>query len=152
MRKPEQRLWDRARGELRARGMYARRIENVVVVGMPDVLVRVGDAPDEVVTFLELKHVNGPPARRTTPLLGERLGLSREQRNWHLEWRAGNGRRAVRGGGRSASLVGVGSSVVLCVPGRFADEVNRWTLDDWRRRTRGDWDWAAMVLGWRAKE
>lgn len=149
MRLPEQRLWDRARSELRARGLGAWRIENVMVDGMPDVLVRLGSVPTEVVTFVELKAVAEAPARRTTPLLGRKKGLSQAQKNWHLEWRDGGTRRKVRAGGRSAILVGLGPSVVLCAPGRYADEVNDWTLDDWRRRSRGDWDWAAMVCGWR---
>lgn len=152
MRLPEQRLWDRARPQLAARGLRMRRIENVVDEGMPDVLVRAGGVPHDVVTMVELKEVVSPPKRSTTPLLGDKKGLSVAQRNWHLWWRDSAPARRPAAGGRSAILVGVGSDIVLCVPGRYADVVNGWTLGDWARHSRCDWGWAAMVLGWRTEE
>ena len=56
------------------------RIENVVGVGTPDVL-----ACCHITAFVELKAVDAPPVRETTRVLGDK-GLSRDQRNWHVDW------------------------------------------------------------------
>jgi hypothetical protein len=114
MRKIEQRLWDRMREHL---GGLVRleRVENVMTVGMPDVVC----CADGCVTWVELKAVDALPVRAETRVLGSR-GLSREQRNWHYDWR--------RHGGRSAILVGVGSRSVYLIDGIQADTINNYNL------------------------
>ena len=56
----------------------------------------------------------GWPARSSTKVLG-RDGLSKEQKNWHLNWR--------NWGGTSLIVVGVGEEV-FAFSGERADEVN----------------------------
>lgn len=110
MRKPEQRLWDRMRNAL---GTLTRleRVENVVTVGMPDVVSCVEGS----VVWVELKAVEVFPHRPSTAVLGNK-GLSREQKNWHLDW--------ARWGGRSYVLIGVGSKHLFLISGVHADEIN----------------------------
>lgn len=110
MRKPEQRLWDRMRTAL---GPHVRleRVENVVTVGMPDVVSCVEGS----VVWVELKAVEALPHRPNTPVLGSK-GLSQEQKNWHLDW--------ARWGGRSYVLVGVFPKLLFFVSGTHADQIN----------------------------
>lgn len=113
MRLPEQRLWDRMRTRLKGRGIRLERIENVVGTGRPDI-----DAlSNGTFTPIELKAVEGWPARDATPVLG-RKGLSIDQRNWHMDW--------ARYGGRSLVIVGVGTSVFAFL-GTFHDKINHMT-------------------------
>lgn len=113
MRKKEQLLWDAMR-----RGMTTQvrmeRLENVVGVGIPDVLV----LADGVVTFCELKARVDFPALPLTRVLGAG-GLSVAQRNWHMLWN--------RCGGRSLIVVGVGTGHLrqhMALWGRHGDRVN----------------------------
>ena len=113
MRKQEQRLWDRMRA---AKGASANRfvmerMENLVGVGTPDVLV----LKNGQVTWVELKSVDAFPVKEATRVLGAK-GLSVSQRNWHYEWYAHEG--------RSLILVGVGKGHIYAIPGFLADAVN----------------------------
>lgn len=114
-RKREQRLWGRTRKNLIERGIHMERIENLVGSGIPDVLFKLVDRP----CFMELKAVEAPPKRATTPLLGGD-GLRLEQENWHKRW---NKTRR-----NSYILVGVGSKQYL-IGGEHSDDVNGFTFD-----------------------
>jgi len=109
VRKPEQRLWDKLRAACAGR-VRTERIENVVGVGRPDVDTLVAGSFVPV----ELKQVDGWPARANTRVLGD-AGLSQVQKNWHLDWR--------NWGGTSLIVVGVGQEV-WAFSGERADEVN----------------------------
>lgn len=111
MRLPEQRFWDRTKRALSPH-LHLERIENLVAVGRPDVDVL---APNGRFTPMELKAVTGLPALPSTRVLG-RVGLSQDQKNWHLAWR--------QAGGRSAILIGIGGNQQLLIPGRYHDSVN----------------------------
>lgn len=115
MRLPEQRLYDRLKVALRSRGVRLWRIENVVAEGMPDVIA----IAHRRVVFLELKAIDLPPKRPTTPLLGERKGLSKAQKNFLFEWTAG--------GGESLVVIGIGRSAVVAISGYYGDTVNALT-------------------------
>lgn len=108
-RKPEQRLWDRLRKAASGR-VHTERIENIVGVGRPDVDTLVAGSFVPV----ELKQVDGWPVRSSTKVLG-RYGLSKEQKNWHLNWR--------NWGGTSLIVVGVGEEV-FAFSGERADDIN----------------------------
>ena len=112
MRTTEQRLWDRFRSSLGSK-IRLERVENMVTVGMPDVISLV----ESSVCWVELKAVVDYPARATTPVLGDKKGLSREQRNWHHDW--------WRWGGVSFVLIGVGSHDLYLIRGKFADQINK---------------------------
>lgn len=77
MRLQEQRLWDTLRRH-RPPCVTLERVENVLGVGMPDVLVRATGFS----TWVELKAPNAPQ-RDSTRLMGTE-GLRPEQINWHL--------------------------------------------------------------------
>ena len=121
MRKTEQRLWDRMRQHLAPRGILMERVENAVGEGTPDVTVLVNG----YVTPTELKAVNAPPARPTTRLIPSGDGLSIEQRNWHLAWQ--------QHGGQSLIVVGCGRTIIFGVEGKFADDINSWSLETMAR-------------------
>lgn len=118
----EQKLWDRFRANMKRPGLKLYRIENLVGAGFPDVLAisRLGPTSKGRVVGIELKAIDAAPVRPTTPLLGDKVGTSVEQRNWHLEW--------AQHGGTSYFLVGVGSRSNLLVPGHFHDELNKFPL------------------------
>lgn len=116
MRRTEQKLWDRMRAAIDPQRVHLERIENLVGVGIPDVLALACG----IVTFCELKAIAAPKARATTPLLGAAKGLSPEQRNWHMEW--------ARHGGRSLVVVGVGPKTLYVIDGKLADFVNGYTV------------------------
>jgi hypothetical protein len=119
MRLKEQRLWDRTRDNLSALPaprIRLERYENVVAEGCPDVLALC----DGLVTWVELKAVHKAPARNTTRLMPVGEGLSVEQRNWHLDWHQNRGRSLV--------LIGVGSSIIIALPGKLADSINSMTF------------------------
>lgn len=134
MRKPEQRLYDRMRRALFPL-IRLERIENAVGTGRPDV-----DAlANGIFTPIELKCVAAPPVRVTTPVLGDKKGLNRDQRNWHLDWR--------NYGGRSLIVVGIGREV-FAIGGWAADGINAMTLDDLRANAVAtSFDALAMALG-----
>jgi hypothetical protein len=119
MRKPEQRFWDRLGPNLRQGGnLRIERVENAVGDGFPDTIV----ICEGVVTPCELKAVEEPPARLSTPLIPSGKGLNQDQKNWHAEWR--------RHGGHSLIIIGLGSRQMFCLPGGFADFVNKMSLAD----------------------
>lgn len=122
MRKTEQRLWDRMRKHAAAaadRRVRLERVENLVGVGMPDVLAIYRGQ----VTWCELKSVDAFPARDTTRVLGPK-GASVAQRNWHHDW--------YLHGGRSIIVVGVGTSFLVAIPGFLADAVNEMSRQELR--------------------
>lgn len=127
MRKNEQKFWDRTRRNI-CPILHAERIENLVDVGTPDLLVL---APNNVVTPVELKAVLTFPVRAATPVLG-RDGLNKDQKNWHLSWK--------QNGGRSAILVGVGSHEQFLFSGAWHDELNELPTAAFR---------ANAITGWR---
>ena len=132
MRKTEQRLWDRMRRAIGTR-VRLERIENVVGVGTPDVL-----ACCHITSFVELKAIEAPPVRKTTRVLGDK-GLSRDQRNWHVDWH--------KWGGKSYVLIGVGRQIFM-IQGVFADKVNEMTMDDLAaHNVAADWLTVAKRLG-----
>ncbi len=114
MRKPEQRLWDRFSDNVSGPRLWLQRIENVVAVGMPDVVA----ISDGAVSWIEMKY-SARPARESTPLLSSR-GLTPEQRNWHLDWRSC--------GGTSFVLIGDDQRALYLIEGYLADEVNQMTV------------------------
>lgn len=135
MRLPEQRLWDRMRAALRPRGTLLHRIENAVGEGMPDVVA----CCRGTVTFVELKAIYAPPVRATTPLLGEKRGLSAAQKNWHHDWN--------KAGGRTLILIGIGQEIAV-VDGSDADLVNTMAASDVRRVSLANtWASLAELLG-----
>ena len=118
MRKPEQKAWDTLAPELRkciAFRPRVNRVENVAMVGMPDVSC-CGNAKE---FWLELKVVESVPTRPTTPLLGNSHGLSQDQMNWHLSQR--------QAGGDSYIYIECPAYRIL-VRGELADEVNSASL------------------------
>src|SRR5690606_16867287 len=112
--------------------------ENLVGVGFPDVLVL---AENNRVVPLELKAVQGFPARPTTRVLG-REGLSVDQRNWHMTWQ--------QAGGQSAILVGVGGDRQYLVPGYAHDRINDFTAAQFEAFRTKTWDGIirALTHGW----
>lgn len=132
MRKTEQKLWDRFR---RNCGPHVRleRIENVVGVGMPDVLTCC-----RITAFVELKAVEAPPARATTRVLGDK-GLSQDQKNWHKNW--------AQWGGTSFILIGVGARIFM-LRGSLGDRVNDMTMEELQSAAAAtDWLRVAQLLG-----
>ncbi len=110
MRLPEQRLWTKLRDNLVTRHVLLERVENLVNVGTPDVHA----IANGQTTWLELKATE-MPARSETPLLG-RDTVSRDQRNWHMNYH--------QHGGRSLIVIGVGPRVTLSLSGEYVDKVN----------------------------
>lgn len=133
MRKTEQRLWDRMRKHAAALAPKLRleRVENLVGVGMPDVLAIASGR----VVWLELKSVDAYPAREFSRVLGATKGLSVAQRNWHYEWYAHSGKSFV--------VVGVGTADVFAIPGALADSINFMTHKDLQRQCAAD-SWATL--------
>jgi len=123
-RRPEQRLWDRLRKVAVGR-LHTERIENLVGAGRPDLDTLVGGS----FMPIELKQIDGWPARPATRVLGDR-GLSRVQKNWHLNWR--------NWGGQSLIVVGVADEV-FTFNGATADHVNEYNTAQFRA--------AAMCIG-----
>jgi hypothetical protein len=123
-RRPEQRLWDRLR-KVAAGRLHTERIENLVGAGRPDLDTLVGGS----FMPIELKQIDGWPARPATRVLGD-SGLSRVQKNWHLNWR--------NWGGQSLIVVGVADEV-FTFNGATADHVNEYNTAQFRA--------AAMCIG-----
>lgn len=136
MRLPEQKFWDRTRRAL-APQLHIERVENLVDVGTPDLLVL---APTNVVTPTELKAALKWPARSTTRVLSGSQQLNVDQKNWHLTWQ--------QNGGRSAILVGVGSTEQFLFSGKWGDDLNDMT--EAQMRANGLSDWRA-ILEWLKK-
>jgi len=133
IRKTEQRLWDRMRRNAAALAPKLRleRVENLVGVGLPDVLAIASGS----VAWLELKSVEDYPVRATSQVLGAAKGLSVAQRNWHYEWHAH--------GGRSFIVVGVGPADMFAIPGILGDAVNSMARKDLQRQCVAD-SWATL--------
>jgi hypothetical protein len=122
------------RKALRNNGILLQRIENVVGTGRPDVDALAAG----VFTPIELKAVDGWPKRKTTPVLGQSKGLSRAQRNWHIEWQLH--------GGRSLIVVSVGTEPFALL-GRHADLLNHYTEPNIRHYASArDWSGIAALL------
>lgn len=134
MRKTEQRLWDRMREALGSK-LRLERVENIVNVGTADVF----SLANGRVTPVELKAVEGYPARATTRVLGDK-GLSRDQRNWHLSWQ--------QHGGSSIVLIGVGSRDLFAIPGSHADHINDMNAEELAQNSVAqNWQQLFIVLG-----
>lgn len=136
MRLKEQRLWDSMSKHAAAPSPLApilvERVENMATDGMPDVRAHVQGGSE---SWIELKAVNGWPARSTTPVLG-REGLRLAQENWIH-------RHVVQFGGRALILVGVGRGagrVLYGIEGAHAMDVNFLTQEQMAR--------AAVVRDW----
>lgn len=130
MRRPEQRLWDRFRNAAKGH-LRLERVENIVTVGMPDVL----SLSKGAVAWVELKSALVYPARNTTAVLGNK-GLSIEQRNWHNDW--------ARWGGKSYLLVGVASTDVYLIGGQQSDAVNTFTREELEKHALAN-DWSSVI-------
>src|SRR4051812_8876007 len=91
MRLKEQRLWDRMRGH-RPPDVRLERVENMLDEGFPDVVVK---APEAVPSMCELKAMLMLPVRVSTPVFGDKEGLTVGQRNWLNDWHKHNGRAVV---------------------------------------------------------
>lgn len=145
MRLPEQRLWDRMRNAMKPyRRLRLERYENMVGVGCPDVEVICKPQPFEtgrgLVTKVELKAVTRLPARESTRLIPVDKGLSKSQKNWHLDWR--------QKGGRVATLVGIEDDKLLLVDGEHSDFLNEWTLREMVvKAAAATWSEVAWYLG-----
>lgn len=129
MRKPEQRLWDRMRRNL-APFIFMRRIENRLEAGTPDVI-----CPRCVV---ELKAVEEPPKRETTPLLGDDIGLSADQKNFIRDWIANRGSAFV--------IVGVGKGATAqqyILDGSLCELINQLPLSELKTRSLAN-DWRGI--------
>jgi hypothetical protein len=109
-RLPEQRLWDKARDHL-VPPLLLRRVENIVDIGDPDFYAIYSG----IVTHVECKAVDGIPVRPDTPLLG-RDCVTREQRNWHYNWR--------KFGGRSIFLIAIGSRDIIAIDNAHTERIN----------------------------
>lgn len=145
-RKPEQRLWDRHRGNNPA-DIRLERIENVAGNGTPDVLaIFKGKTNITItnrgrVTWIENKVIDFPKRA------GGRIQFIHpptiDQRNWHLDWQ--------QSFGNSIFLVGVqGSRAMFAVSGAYADSILSFTVE----RLAGfevDWDRLADGLRGRVK-
>jgi len=116
--KKEKLLWTRMRSRLSAI-FWLERVENAVAEGRPDV-----DVMEFGVTIpVELKAIRDFPARPSTPVLGDRRGLRRSQKNWLFNWTAK--------GGRGFILVEIGDRL-FAVPGDRAEKVNSFILSDFQ--------------------
>jgi len=128
MRKPEQRLWDRMRDQLFCQELWLQRIENVVVAGMPDVMVmnRKG-----TIHMVELKW-GAVPARAATPLLGNDKGLNVDQRNWLYN--------CSRKTGKCWVLIGTDKRDVILLSSVYADRINGMPVQELKS--------TATAIGW----
>lgn len=135
-RAPEQRLWDRTKSYLKPfKGIRLERYENVMGVGCPDVLA----ICDGLVTWVELKFVEGLPARATTRVFPG--ALTREQMNWHLDWR--------QHGGRSIVLGAIGPDIVA-IENTHTDLFNDMTIEQLGgHAVAATWSELAVYLGWK---
>lgn len=118
-RQPEQKLWDLLRPALRAAGLRAMRVENMLDDGFPDVVVQ-GARPS--ITFIETKARPDAPTKPGNLALGDKYGLRLSQRNWWLAYRLHNGRR-----GLVVSRVG---TLIYAHDAALHDELNRMRFDD----------------------
>jgi len=133
MRKEEQRLWDTMRRNL-PRDVWAQRMENVMMNGMPDVVTLY----NSFWVWTELKCAD-VPARGTTPLLGEKRGLSVDQRNWHFE--------CERKGGVSYVLIRDDEMELYMISNKLCDRINKMTRNEMRNASlASDWNDVAQII------
>jgi len=92
------------------------RIENPLVVGMPDINMCIGGTE----VWIEQKSPK-EPVRSTTPLFGSNHKISQEQQNWFLRQR--------RAGGKAYFLI-VSDKRWMLLPGFLADEINGMTVGE----------------------
>lgn len=92
------------------------RIENVVIVGMPDTNYCIGGSEG----WIELKSP-AEPKRSTTRLFGSNHKLSQEQMNWLLRQR--------NAGGLAFVLIATDKRWLL-IEGAYADEINGMTVTE----------------------
>ncbi len=90
------------------------RVENGVVVGMPDINFCSGGKE----CWIEMKSPT-EPKRSATPLFGSNHKVSQDQANWML--------RQFRAGGRAFFLIVTDKRWIL-ISGAFADEINKMTV------------------------
>jgi hypothetical protein len=90
------------------------RIENIIVVGMPDI----NACFDGVEFWIELKSPK-EPKRSTTPLFGSNHRLSQDQKNWFLRQRNARGKCYI--------LIATDVHWLL-IEGMCADRVNEMTV------------------------
>lgn len=116
MRKPEQKLWDAMRRACPP-WVWLERIENLVGAGIPDVRgIGIGGREG----WIELKAV--PMPRRESSMLLGAAGCRVSQVGWHL--------RQASFGGRSYVLVRAAGHHLFLVPGRKADLINGWSVEE----------------------
>lgn len=92
------------------------RIENPLVVGMPDINMCIGGTE----VWIEQKSPK-EPVRSTTPLFGSNHKISQEQQNWFLRQR--------QAGGKCYFLI-VSDKRWMLLPGFLADEINGMTVGE----------------------
>ena len=123
--KPEQRGYQWLRKHITPPSRVDR-IENLMVLGMPDVNIKLVNCPE---FWVEIKAPN-EPVRTTTPLIGGRNhGVSQDQKNWFL--------RQHKARGHAFFLLCTNKRTLL-VPGLYADELNSMTLAQVRQVSRID--------------
>ena len=95
------------------------RIENVVVIGMPDI----NFCSENVECWIEQKSPK-EPVRGTTRLFGSNHKVSQDQMNWF--------KRQLDAGGNAYFLI-VTDKRWMLIGGELADEINNMTVDELRR-------------------
>lgn len=115
--RPESRLWAALQPRL-AEDWWADRIENLVGIGFPDVVLTKKAGGN--VVYCELKAVEKLPARRATRVFGE-AGLRPEQISW-IYSRAMSGARCV--------IVARAARFLFVVNGGHARVFNDWCLEE----------------------
>lgn len=137
----EAQLWAKVRKgliEASGRGIDIHRVENMVGVGMPDV----NYCYNGVEGWIELKHVDRPPSRDSTPVFPDGKGLRPDQVVWLHKRR--------RAGGRAFVLARCGESIFL-VDGDYAKVFNGFGFSEliahcswWGVKARGV-DWKGLL-------
>jgi hypothetical protein len=92
------------------------RIENLMVVGMPDINLCIGATE----VWIEQKSPT-EPKRKATPLFGSNHKVSQDQANWMLRQR--------KAGGLCYFLISTDKRWIL-VGGFLADQLNKLTVDE----------------------
>lgn len=122
MNTKEQNFWSSLRRSL-PHDIWAQRVENGLVPGMPDVYLKAKREGRQA--WLELK-VAQAPVRRTTPWL-KREDIRLAQLNWHIKAYAFD----------IPTFIGLrcnhddGSQTIHLVPGRLVTEVHAYDANDW---------------------
>lgn len=93
------------------------RVENLLVIGMPDVNACVKGGRE---FWIEIKS-SKEPVRATTPLLGSNHRVSQDQANWFLRQR--------KAGGIAFFWLGTDKRRML-IPGLYGDQINKMTINE----------------------